>query len=244
MKLFKSLLVCCMCFTLVACGQGNTKSSEKVDNILEKEGYQINRMDGLGRDDYPDSIRSIYLRSEDNKGMIGASFNEDKKLVDAFYSEEASVYTIIEGKDDGKSSEGAKDKYNEWLEKLDISHEELMNYLTDMNKTVRDANEIYEIIKDCDFEGENDTIKGDWDHTINLTSNNYTFGICYKNKKVGKFILSSTMATRDGLFVWENGKVTDDTGYNNYFFFLYTYNITHEEFMGYLESLYEINFEE
>lgn len=245
MKLLKSLLICLICLTLGGCGQSrDIKSSKEVGEILEKNGYELIRMDSLVDYSSSDIVRSVYIKSEDNEGMAMASFDEDKKLVNAYYSEEDET-CITEGEGGDDEPLELKDKYDAWLEKLDITHEELITYLTEENKKVRKPNEIDEIIKDCHFKEEIGSVTGVWDHTVNLLSDNYTIGVCYRNKKLGKFIFLSDITTgTNKMFVWEQGKVKNEDGYNNYYYFLTFYNMTHEEFIGYLESLYENNFEE
>ena len=238
-KLGKIVLVLGMIMGLIGC-QSKTKDAAEVGKKFEAKGYKITRNE-LMKDD---KERTISLLGEDHS-MVAGVFKKDKSINYFYYSKGKDVY-IIKGDEEAQkiTTKDMKSEYEEWLKQMDITTEDLENYLTDLNKQVREPSEIQGILDECDFTGtlDKDTT-GKYDYNFYMESEKgfYMNGY-FKDDKLTKLIFASSFfSTADKLFVYEDGKVTKDDGWVSYFGFLDKYNITSEEFINYFTALYEQN---
>lgn len=157
--------------------------------------------------------------------MIAGVFNKDKSIQYVYYSKDKDIY-VIKGEDKAK----------------DLTQTDIENYLTDLNKQMRDAVKIQTILDECKFTGsiKKDT-SGKYEHNFYMESKKgYYMNGYFKDNKLVKLVFASDLySTADKLFVYEDGKVTKDDGWVSYSGFLYNYNITSEEFINYFTTLYE-----
>ncbi len=241
-KIFKVLLVVAMMIVFVGCGSKN-KSQKDIEEALAQKDYYVQRLPSFS--ETSDVSMSLILQSEgDSKGMVSAAFDSDKSLLFAFYGEGTEMYFVA---GDEKYAEvigdDLKDEYDSWLKDVDLTSENVIDYLTAICKEVRTPEQIAECIEDCHFEYSFEPM-ADSERNLYLESSKGYFSNANFDEEgnIERFIFASSIAsTADKLFVYQNGKVTKSDGVNSYLFFLQSYNISHEEFMNYLQDYYQTN---
>lgn len=234
-KVLKIMLVAFMMFGIMAC-----QSKSGIASTLEEKGYVVRR-----QEQFKQIQRSVNLISSDQKTVITGHFNLDKSLIGIGYGEDGQYYYSSELVEMGLTSDDTlKSHYENWLKEMDTDEESLKDYLVSINKETREPTDLQSIIDEVEFDAE---LKGDVDsrYDDDLYFESAIEGVFMdafiKDGKIVTFTFANEAIGANKLFVYTNNKVFKDDGVGGYIVFLNKLNITHEEFMGWIESVYSNN---
>lgn len=225
----KKLFKLCLSFLIVTTMIGCQSQKKKVAEVLEKQRYTIQGM--------------VNLVSLDKKTVVCVQFKWDKSFIGIGYGEGRDYYYAPELVSIGFTSNDAlKSKYENWLKEMDISEEDLKAYLTDINSKTCEPVDIQSNIEPIVLKGEIRKSEQSWYDGFYLYSEKKKIFMdaFIKDGKVLTFTFANETYGADKLFVYTNNKVFKDEGVGGYMLFLYDLNITHEEFMDYLENVYNV----
>ena len=234
-KISKILLVALMTIGLLGC-----QSKTKLADTLEEKGYTIQR-----QEQFKTIQRSVNLISSDEKTVIIGQFKLDKSLIGIGYGENGKYYYSDELVAMGlKSDDSLKTNFDNWLKEMNVDEQEVKDYLTEINNKTREPIDIQSNIEKANFEAEFKTdVPSQYDDDLYFVSESKKIFMdaFIKDKKVVRFVFANETFGADKLFVYTNDKVFKDDGTVPYILFLYDLNITHEEFMAYIENIYQRN---
>lgn len=234
----KKIFKLCLSFLIVTTMIGCQSQKKKVAEVLEKQGYTIQR-----QEQFKTVQRTVNLVSSDKKTVVCGQFKLDKSLIGIGYGEGGDYYYAPELVSIGfTSNDVLKSKYENWLKEMDISEEDLKAYLTDINSKTREPVDIQSNIDPIDLKGEiRKPEQSRYDDFYLYSEKKKVFMDAFiKDGKVLTFTFANETYGADKLFVYTNNKVFKDEGVGGYMLFLYDLNITHEEFMDYLENVYNV----
>ncbi len=141
------------------------------------------------------------------------------------------------------SDDEQKPLFENWLKNMETSEDDLKEYFVKMGNEKRTFGEIKAIVSDKEFETtfrKVPLIKGyDEDMYVFSSKNKLYMDAYFKDGKLSVFVFADGIMGANELFVCVNDKVFKDEGQTAYILFLSQFNITHEEFMDFIQSTYE-----
>ena len=228
--------------SLIGCG-APTKDLEKT---LNERNYLIENLEDFDTD----FQRRIVIKEDGGQECMVGYYDKDNTFLgfkfcnlnnlndNGYASSELTANINIDSDDEQKPL------FENWLKNMETSEDDLKEYFVKMGNEKRTFGEIKAIVSDKEFEAtfrKVPLIKGyDEDMYVFSSKNKLYMDAYFKDGKLSVFVFADGNLGNE-LFVWLNKshKVLKDDGEIAYTWFLGGLNITHEEFMDFIQSTYE-----
>ena len=232
-----------MLITIMGCGA----STKDLGETLNEKNYLVEKGEYFSTK----FQRQITLREDGGQDRIVGFYDKDNTFLGfKFYSgvsPDSQGYSSSELIDNMNidSDDEQKSLLDNWLKDMETSEDDLKEYLVKIGNEKKSVDEIKDIVNDKKFEvtfRDEPLLKGyDEDMYIFSSKDELYMDAYFKDGKLSAFVFADGIMGANELFVWsnQNHKVLKDEGQIAYTLFLGELNITHEEFMDFIQDTYE-----
>ena len=229
--------------SLIGCGASTKDLGETINEkncyVLKWEDFNTDFQRNITISEGVEQRSVVGYYDKDNT-FLGFKFYSDGSTNSPGYaSSELTANIIID------SDENQKPLFENWLKDMETSEDDLKEYFVKIGNEKKSVSEIKEIVSDKNFEvtfRDDPLLKGyDEDMYISSSKDKLYMDAYFKDGKLSAFVFADGDIGEDLLFVWsyQNHKILKDDGKLAYIWFLGELNITHEEFMDFIQDTYE-----